>query len=594
MPEVEDNTADLDADYQDIARRQLIERQRGERRGEGIPPEFRTERTPPPAPRQSRITDPAVRAAIDQLPERVRPIAEAEYEALRARGGEGGAAAATAQRDLALARGEREARETYAQQHRAELERYRAKRVELPDFLPTQENAMSLGTLFGLVGVAGTLMGGKGQQSAIGAMNAMSGMMAGWRQGRTDLYNRERQKYEQEMRRVQEQNAVLQRDFQDALNVMKTDLDAGIARAREAAARHGVSIAGAAAARQGAEGVRNFMTSLRQTMMQLEQTQSRQTSQQPIVVPQRQADGTTRYYYAHRDGSLLMQNNQPVEAPPPRSAGTGRATGGAALERQMADVEGRRRFIAEYFGEGVSHLGPTEIKNANALLGAAIQSARLAEEIAANPQAAGLAESTIRRLERLDWTRYANPQNGEVSTGVLSTLIDSIFGTSPPDGERPPEGSPDQISAARRIAKQAVDVINARALAASGGSRMLVTELNLQKGVIGLSGMSPRSAREVYGDLAMSDLAKARDLGVPYDSIVSVRRRVMDEAKDYVGSGRRLPPERPQAAAAAPPRSEQPAETVEQYGRRLRAANPNAQISDDQIQERYNRRYGVQ
>lgn len=311
QPQVEDNLAGLEDFY------------RAEQtRAAGVPPEFRTQ---PPAPRQPRIADPAVREAIGQLPERVRPIAEAEYEALRARGGEGGAAAATAQRDLALARGEREARETYAQQHRAELERYRARRVELPDFVPTQENAMSLGTLFGLVGVAGTLMGGKGQQSAIGAMNAMSGMMAGWRQGRTDLYNRERQKYEQEMKRVQEQNAVLQRDFQDALNVMKTDLDAGIARAREAAARHGVSIAGAAAARQGAEGIRNFLTSLRQTMTQLEQTQSRQTAQQPIPRMVRDQDGTVRYYAANRaTGDLIRDSSgQLVEMAPPRGQGGG-------------------------------------------------------------------------------------------------------------------------------------------------------------------------------------------------------------------------------------------------------------------------------
>lgn len=340
QPPVEDNFAGLDEEYQPRARQQLIERQLGERRAEGVPEEFRTQQQPPPAPRQSRITDPAVRAAIDQLPERVRPIAEAEYEALRARGGEGGAAAATAQRDLALARGEREARETYAQQHRAELERYRARRVELPDFVPTQENAMSLGTLFGLVGVAGTLMGGKGQQSAIGAMNAMSGMMAGWRQGRTDLYNRERQKYEQEMKRVQEQNVVLQRDFQDALNVMKTDLDAGIARAREAAARHGVSIAGAAAARQGAEGVRNFLTSLRQTMTQLEQTQSRQNASAPIARMVRGEDGEVRYYAANRTtGELLRdQSGQLVEMAAPRGQGSASGPGGAVQFRYNSAV----------------------------------------------------------------------------------------------------------------------------------------------------------------------------------------------------------------------------------------------------------------
>lgn len=322
-PRLEDNTAELDADYQRIGRQQLIDRQRAERRDEGVPAEFRTQPPEPARPRQSRITDPTVRAAIDQLPERVRPIAEAEYEAFVARGGDGGAAAATAQRDLALARGEREAREAYARQHRDELERYRSRRVELPDFIPTQENALSLGALFGLVGVAGTLMGGRGQQSAMGALNAMSGMMAGWRQGRADLYNRERQKYEQEMKRVQEQNNILQRDFQEALNVMKTDLDAGIARAREVAARHGVSIAGAAAARQGAAGIQSFLQGLRSSMMQIEANSSRlQGTYQRVIDP----NNPNRILLLNtRTNDYLRdpQTNEPIEA-----AATGRAGAG--------------------------------------------------------------------------------------------------------------------------------------------------------------------------------------------------------------------------------------------------------------------------
>lgn len=327
-PPVDNNIPYLDADYARIGRNLQIERDRAERRAVGVPPEFRT---PPAEPGQSRITDPTVRAAIDQLPERVRPIAEAEYELLQRRGADG-TAAATARRDLTLATGEREAREAFATQQRAELSRLRARRVELPDFVPTQENAMSLGTLFGLVGVAGTLMGGKGQQSAIGAMNAMSGMMAGWRQGRTDLYNRERQKYEQEMKRVQEQNAVLQRDFQHALNVMKTDLDAGLARAREAAARHGVSIAGAAAARQGAAGIQNFLQGLRSSMMQIEATQARQGGEAPIARMVRDTEGNQRYYAANRrTGELIRDaNGEPVEMAPPR--GTGGVGGVGAIQ----------------------------------------------------------------------------------------------------------------------------------------------------------------------------------------------------------------------------------------------------------------------
>lgn len=323
---VEDNP-DLDPYYVERGRQQLIERERAERRDAGVPPEVRvpaSERVPsaptPRPPRQSRISDPTIAAAVEQLPESMRAGAEAQYELLQRmqRDGTGGAAA---QRDLALARGEREAREGYAATQRQELARMRERYVQTPDFVPTQENALSIGTLFGLLGVTAAMTGTAGKRSAVGAMNAMSGMLQGWRQGRSDLYNRERQNFDVEMRRVQAQNQALEREFKDALDLAKTDMDAGIARAREVAARYGVSIAGAAASRQGMQGMLSFLQSLQNTNMQLERYRSQVGNQSPIVVPQTQADGTVRYYYAQRDGSPLMQNGQPVEAPPPRAAG---------------------------------------------------------------------------------------------------------------------------------------------------------------------------------------------------------------------------------------------------------------------------------
>jgi hypothetical protein len=539
-PPVGDNLDELENFYRPISVRQ-----------EGVPPEFRTEpsefRTQPPAPRQSRITDPTVRAAIDQLPERVRPIAEAEYELLQRRGGDG-TATATAQRDLTLARGEREAREAFASQQRAELERVRARRVELPDFVPTQENAMSLGTLFGLVGVAGTLMGGKGQQSAIGAMNAMSGMMAGWRQGRTDLYNRERQKYEQEMKRVQEQNAVLQRDFQDALNVMKTDLDAGLARAREAAARHGVQIAGAAAARQGAAGVQSFLQGLRSTMMQLEANNARlQGTFQRVADPNN--PGRVLYLNTRTNDFLRdPQTNEPIEAAP-----TGRAAGqagpSATETRQRRDIRGQLRYLSEFMPESeVENLGTREVPAVTTRMESAELSSRLAEEVRRNPQAAGLAARLIRRLEVLDPSRYG----GDVQNSTFGNIVSSIFGSTIDNTSI--EGPPEAVTKARQIAKLAVDVINARALAASGGSRMLVSELNMQKGVIGLEGLTPDSAPAVYQRLADDDVAAMRRFGISYERLQEIKTKLNEKARDYVRSGGLLPSERA-ARSAAPPAS---------------------------------------
>lgn len=552
MPAPEDNLAGLEEDYQARAARAAA-----------IPPEFRT---PQPSPRQGRSIDPSVEAAINQLPERVRPIALAEYDSLMRRG-EGGAAAATAQRDLTLARGEREAREAFAGQQRAELQRYRGARVELPDFVPTQENALSIGTLFGLLGVVGTMMGNKGQQSAVAAMNAMGGMLAGWRQGRADLYNRERQQFEIQMKRVQEQNAVLQRDFQDALNVMKTDLDAGLARAREAAARHGVSIAGAAAARQGAEGIRNFLQGLRSSMMQIEQTQSRASNQAPIVVPQRDADGNVRYFYAHRDGSLLQQNGQPVEAPAPRSAF---AAGSATMMRQRADIRGQIRLLEAYMTpQEVENLGTREIPAVTSRIESAELSSRLAEEVRRNPQSAGLAARMIRRLEVLDPSRYGGNEQG---AGFLN-WVSSFFGSS--IDNQSIEGPADAVTKARQIAKLAVDVINARALAASGGSRMLVSELNLQKGVIGLEGLTPESGAAVYQRLADDDIASMRRYGISYERLAEIKSTVNDKAREYVRSGGLMSSERSRSATPSSGQTQESLVATAQDIAATLAANPN-------------------
>lgn len=65
-----------------------------------------------------------------------------------------------------------------------------------PELTPTKDNVQSLSTLFGLIGVIGMAMGGSGKQSATMSLNAMGGMMKGWREGRADLWKREVQEFD--------------------------------------------------------------------------------------------------------------------------------------------------------------------------------------------------------------------------------------------------------------------------------------------------------------------------------------------------------------------------------------------------------------
>ena len=64
------------------------------------------------------------------------------------------------------------------------------------EFIPTQDNAKDLGGLFSLIGVVGWAIGGSGKENAIQAMSAMNGMLTGYQKGRADLYKREKDTFD--------------------------------------------------------------------------------------------------------------------------------------------------------------------------------------------------------------------------------------------------------------------------------------------------------------------------------------------------------------------------------------------------------------
>jgi hypothetical protein len=68
-----------------------------------------------------------------------------------------------------------------------------------PEFHPTKENMQDIATLFSLIGVVGTLLGGSGKSAAMSSLSSMTGMMKGWREGRSDLWKKELQEFEKSM-----------------------------------------------------------------------------------------------------------------------------------------------------------------------------------------------------------------------------------------------------------------------------------------------------------------------------------------------------------------------------------------------------------
>jgi hypothetical protein len=102
--------------------------------------------------------------------------------------------------------------------------KYEPQFQRTPDFAPSEENKAALVGMFGLLGAIGAMGGGKSYGSALGAMNAMGGMLKGYQQGRKDLFEREKAEYDKHVQAVKSHNDEVTKAYARAQNVAKTNL----------------------------------------------------------------------------------------------------------------------------------------------------------------------------------------------------------------------------------------------------------------------------------------------------------------------------------------------------------------------------------
>lgn len=142
------------------------------------------------------------------------------------------------------AQGEREAYAKYAEDmKRTELRQRREqlqKEIEKP-FIPTQESAQDLATLFSLINVVGFAFGTGGKQNAQVALSAMNGMLEGHQKGRDDVYKREKDTFEENLKVLKNKIESLSRDMEEAAEIAKTNLELGTRKAEEAALKYGAT-----------------------------------------------------------------------------------------------------------------------------------------------------------------------------------------------------------------------------------------------------------------------------------------------------------------------------------------------------------------
>ena len=109
----------------------------------------------------------------------------------------------------------------------------------LPAFVPSQDNFRDIAGLFSLIGVVGMIAG---KSSGLGAMNAMNGMLEGYRSGRNDLYRRERDVFDKNFKTMLQKHSEFRKEMDDAVKLAQTDRQASLQAAELAAVKAGSEI----------------------------------------------------------------------------------------------------------------------------------------------------------------------------------------------------------------------------------------------------------------------------------------------------------------------------------------------------------------
>jgi hypothetical protein len=156
-----------------------------------------------------------------------------------------------------VARAEEKARlrqeEATAFQNAPQQEELRLARDQLKNaaFVPSKDNAQDIATMFSLVGLIGMAIGGGGKISAYNAMGAMNGMLEGYQKGRIDLYKKEKDVFEKNIKLMQNKVTILQSELQEAAQTFKTNRELGEQKAEIAFAKADSPILEAMARKQG-------------------------------------------------------------------------------------------------------------------------------------------------------------------------------------------------------------------------------------------------------------------------------------------------------------------------------------------------------
>lgn len=105
-------------------------------------------------------------------------------------------------------------------------------------FVPTRENVADMAGLFSLISVIGFAIGLGGKNHAMAAMSAMNGMMEGHRQGREDLYKKEKDLFESNVKSLKTRIDTINAEIADVEKLAAIDYDKGMSAFKYIAAKN--------------------------------------------------------------------------------------------------------------------------------------------------------------------------------------------------------------------------------------------------------------------------------------------------------------------------------------------------------------------
>jgi len=272
-----------------------------------------------------------------------------------------------------IAQGEADASRGFAESQRRSAQELERRLQPIPEFVATRETARDIGSLASLLMVAGAALGGKGKQGALMAVQSMTGMLAGYRQGRQDLYQRERQNFETGLRQVQAQNTQLQEAFTRAQRLAQTDMEAARQQFQVEAVRLGATLPNISAERaglaQGQQILQQAGTALSQAeaaRLRLTEAKAERDRQNQVIMRQRQqAEGDAAVDLSER----LKRPDEPTgpyirrdqaRAINSATSAMGEAYGIADEVSRQPTLFGRQGQVAAAYQRWVTSLGSGE------------------------------------------------------------------------------------------------------------------------------------------------------------------------------------------------------------------------------------------